>query len=531
MAVVGPIAAAWSPLPQVGADCTPKHFNDSHKAGCASFCKFSDCDRWCKCSTCQHCNAPSRIIATPSSERQAASKSPLYPPCSGSVAECCANTRCVLSYRWSPTGFGSRVIVLLHKLLVPIFPFSAHRGLPPGTLEMDDANFWYRCSPTQGFGCYFRPIRSCAQTLGRPLPTCTADELSTARSVLGQGSDDRGVRSNFLVRVRSALRGVWRYNEETTAFLEDAMHDLQLDSSTHITVHIRRGDALSREAMSLHDLAHRVQQLVCYAAGNVGCDAGHLNWHATRLGQLRVHVMSDDSQAADRFFKLLHVPDSSRVVVKGERSAKLESGFQTCLSPQRFGVGPCNCSGPAPKNTSKKAQDVIWRARCLVGGKVIQAPLEYSEVRQLMRALLIDLEIASRARLFIGACTSNVGHLVQLLRTQPSHTAMCLEKGSASAPELFSGDVNCRPCRTPEPVFISCANTTVCADRDANQAGRWYAGSGWISSSPELAYEDDDYREARRAHWEDSGPNTLTAVCTVVAVAALALAALWSILI
>ena len=110
--------------------------------------------------------------------------------------------------------------------------------------------------------------------------------------------------------------------------------------------------------------------------------------------------------------------------------------------------------------------------------------MEYSEVRQLMRALLIDLEIASRARLFIGACTSNVGHLVQLLRTQPSHTAMCLEKGSASAPELFSGDVNCRPCRTPEPVFISCANTTVCADRDANQAGRWYAGSGWISSSP-----------------------------------------------
>ena len=375
-----------------------------------------------------------------------------FPPCNGTAEKCCESTRCVLRYRWSPTGFGSRVIVLLSTLLLPAFPMGQHLGLPPGTIEMDDSNFWYSCSPTLGFGCYFRRIRSCAETLGTALRECTSEELSDAHGSLRERTDIRGERSNFLVRGRAALWGIWQYNEETAVFLEQAIQKAVPQSTTaHVTVHIRRGDALGRETQSLHDAARRVRQLV--------------DLHGLHLGKLRVHVMSDDGPAGDQFFHLLHLPDSARVAVP-PLPAALASGFQTCLSPRRFGLGPCNCSGPEPKSSSKKEQDVAWRARCLVGGKRIMAPLTYSQTRDLMRALLLDLELARRAHFFIGACTSNVGHVVQLLRSQSPRTAMCLEEGpnsSTASPESFSGDSQCRPCRFPEPVLgQTCATSTAC---------------------------------------------------------------------
>ena len=66
------------------------------------------------------------------------------------------------------------------------------------------------------------------------------------------------------------------------------------------------------------------------------------------LKQVRVHVMSDDAKAANDFFHLLHLNTSARVAVPAIPE-ELASGFQTCLSPARFGFGLCNCSGPVPK--------------------------------------------------------------------------------------------------------------------------------------------------------------------------------------
>ena len=79
-----------------------------------------------------------------------------------------------------------------------------------------------------------------------------------------------------------------------------------------------------------------------------------------------------------------------------------------------------------------------------------------------------------KTQLFLGPCTSNVGHLVQLLRDQDPMTALCLDdRDKLDTVEPFSGDQNCWPCRAgwPPPYFpgwsdhMTCPNTTKCLMR------------------------------------------------------------------
>ena len=363
-------------------------------------------------------------------------------------------------------GFGSTLLSILKMQLAPALPSGSQRpGTPPGVLEMDDSTFWYRCSPNQGFECYFRPIRSCAQASGRVLPTCEADEIPDWRTYSAEtGSPD------WLQRHREALRVIWQYNEQTAAYLDSAAAAARNGAASpispaapHISVHIRRGDggADGRKVMSMHTMAARVKHLVAM--------------HQLQLKQVRVHVMSDDANVASRFFGLLHLKESARVAVPA-LPTELASGFQTCLSPTRWGWGVCNCSRPVPKNTSRKMDDLAWRLRCLAAGteNVFQAPYTWEQLRTLMHSLLLDLELARKARLFLGPCTSNVGHLVQLLRDQDPMTALCLDdQDNLDTVEPFSGDPNCWPCRAdwPPPYFpdwsghMSCPNTTKCLMR------------------------------------------------------------------
>ena len=293
----------------------------------------------------------------------------LFPPCAGPVSECCAPTRCVVREKWGRSGFGSAVHGMLTHSLVPTASFGQLvPGMPPGVLQLDDSFFWYRCSPSQGLDCYFRPIRSCAQLLGVPMPDCTAEELRAA-----QGSEPIEPRVSLTAspgtigRARAALRGVWQLNEQTAAIMRKRAQDSRgigassAAAAPYITVHLRRGDAKAdgrlnweRVDTSLHAMATRVRAVV-------------ENSTLRPLEKLRVHVMSDDANAASQFFRMLRLPPGARVAVPA-LPPELTTGFKTCQSPMRFGWGNCNCSGPPPKMTSTKPADIAWLSRCVLEG-------------------------------------------------------------------------------------------------------------------------------------------------------------------
>ena len=242
--------------------------------------------------------------------------------------------------QWATRGFGSTLLDMLFRRLLPALPGSEQPGMPPGVLEMDDSSFWYSCSPTQGFECYFRPVRSCAQATGKVLPLCADDQMPAQMGRVDIGSP------TWLQRGREALRMIWQYSEQTAAYLDSAAGAARRGAASPmalaplITIHIRRGDAHAdgREVTSMHAMAARVKRLA--------------EVYRLPLKQVRVHVMSDDAKAANDFFHLLHLNTSARVAVPAIPE-ELASGFQTCLSPARFGFGLCNCSGPVPKNTSR----------------------------------------------------------------------------------------------------------------------------------------------------------------------------------
>ena len=148
------------------------------------------------------------------------------------------------------------------------------------------------------------------------------------------------------------------------------------------------------------------------------------------MDAVQVHIMFDDSKAAGELVSRLNLA-ASAVVMRPSVGAAPANGFAACLSPRRFGKGQCNCT--LEDRNSRRRHDPHWATHCLMHGKLITEPLTHDQVRDEMRGILFDLELAQRARLFLGSCNSNTGHLVQLL-------CSCCAVSAPSPPSAWTHD-------------------------------------------------------------------------------------------
>ena len=347
--------------------------------------------------------------------------------------------RCRIKHAFPTHGLGSVVRLFLETVLLP----AVRAGLSPGSIDVVDDSFWYSCSATRGWTCYFEPaLPSPAARVASTEPigaaasqrVCSAQSLRQLNLYRGNGSNTSLSSVDKLGEAREAMRPFWVYTNSTQTWLRE-----KLPSRLHrgskppvlLSVHLRRGDKGSEEWQNnftltpIDRVAERVRQEVARAQ--------------LSLDKMLVHIMSDDSRAARELSSRLNLSHSS--VIMRPQTSSPATGFDVCLSPRRFGKGACACT--LEDSRGRLRHDPHWAARCLVRRMLITKPLTFEQIRDEMRGILFDIEIAKRATLFLGPCNSNTGHLVQLLRTQRADTAICLDTPSR---HVFIGvceDQNC----------------------------------------------------------------------------------------
>ena len=229
-----------------------------------------------------------------------------------------------------------------------------------------------------------------------------------------------------LDEARAAMRLLWRYSHSTRTWLSHStrtwLHRTLPNRSQVskapplVSVHLRRGDKIIEEWQNNFTFTPivRVAQRIRQEVSRIGLT----------MDAVQVHIMFDDSKAAGELVSRLNLA-ASAVVMRPSVGAAPANGFAACLSPRRFGKGQCNCT--LEDRNSRRRHDPHWAVHCLMHGKLITEPLTHDQVRDEMRGILFDLELAQRARLFLGSCNSNTGHLVQLLRSQRPESAVCLD--------------------------------------------------------------------------------------------------------
>ena len=344
---------------------------------------------------------------------------------------------CRIQHRFKSIGLGSSMRGFLENVLLP----AVRQGLPPGSIEIDEFSFWYSCSPSSGWSCYFDPAPPSPAALRAPAGTsavqrkCNLQDLQQLSRPQSNWHNASLLDRVKLDEARAAMRPLWSYSNSTRSWLQSTLHDRlhhRSKAGMLLSVHLRRGDKIGEEWQnnftftSIRLVAQRIRDEVARAQ--------------LSLGKARVHIMSDDIKAAGELYSRLKLPADAVVIMRPE-SAAPATGFSVCLSPQRFGTGACECKLSDFK--SRIRHDPHWAAHCLVHGKLITAPLTYDQVRDEMHGILFDLEVARRATLFVGACNSNTGHLVQLLRTQSPETSVCLDTPPG---HMFKGVCKERDC-------------------------------------------------------------------------------------
>ena len=330
---------------------------------------------------------------------------------------------CRIRHNFPNNGLGSAMRTFLEQVLLP----AAREGLPPGSIDIEESSFWYGCSPSRGFRCYFDPVPPSPAALSAPSGTaavqreCSLQDLQQLRRPRSTWQNVSLLNRAKLDEARAAMRLLWRYSPSTRSWLHRTLpnrsqHWSKGNAPPLVSVHLRRGDKFIEELQNnltftpLVRVAQRIRQEV----SRIGL----------AMGAVQVHIMFDDSKAAGELVTRLNLAASA--VIMRPVGAAPASGFAVCLSPRRFGKdGNCNCT--LEDRNSRRRHDPHWAAHCLMHGKLITEPLTYDQVREEMHGILFDLELAQKARLFLGSCNSNTGHLVQLLRSQRPESAVCLD--------------------------------------------------------------------------------------------------------
>ena len=330
---------------------------------------------------------------------------------------------CRIRHNFPNHGLGSAMRKFLEQVLLP----AAREGLPPGSIDIEESSFWYGCSPSRGFRCYFDPVPPSPAALSAPSGTaavqreCSLQDLQQLRRPRSTWQNVSLLNRAKLDEARAAMRLLWRYSPSTRSWLQRTLpnrsqHWSKGNAPPLVSVHLRRGDKFIEELQNnltftpLVRVAQRIRQEV----SRIGL----------AMGAVQVHIMFDDAKAAGELVTRLNLAASA--VIMRPVGAAPASGFAVCLSPRRFGKdGNCNCT--LEDRNSRRRHDPHWAAHCLMHGKLITEPLTYDQVREEMHGILFDLELAQRARLFLGSCNSNTGHLVQLLRSQRPESAVCLD--------------------------------------------------------------------------------------------------------
>ena len=330
---------------------------------------------------------------------------------------------CRIRHSFPNNGLGSAMRTFLEQVLLP----AAREGLPPGFIDIEESSFWYGCSPSRGFRCYFDPVPPSPAALSTPSGTaavqreCSLQDLQQLRRPRSSWHNVSLLNRAKLDEARAAMRLLWRYSSSTRLWLHRTLpnrsqHASKSNAPPLVSVHLRRGDKFAEELQNNLTFTPivRVAQRIRQEVSRVGL----------AMDAVQVHIMFDDSKAAGELVSRLNLA-ASAVVMRPSVGAAPANGFAACLSPRRFGKGQCNCT--LEDRNSRRRHDPHWAAHCLMHGKLITEPLTYDQVRDEMRGILFDLELAQRARLFLGSCNSNTGHLVQLLRSQRPESAVCLD--------------------------------------------------------------------------------------------------------
>ena len=330
---------------------------------------------------------------------------------------------CRIRHNFPNHGLGSAMRKFLEQVLLP----AAREGLPPGSIDIEESSFWYGCSPSRGFRCYFDPVPPSPAALSAPSGTaavqreCSLQDLQQLRRPRSTWQNVSLLNRAKLDEARAAMRLLWRYSPSTRSWLHRTLpnrsqHWSKGNAPPLVSVHLRRGDKFVEELQNnltftpLVRVAQRIRQEV----SRIGL----------AMGAVQVHIMFDDAKAAGELVTRLNLAASA--VIMRPVGAAPASGFAVCLSPRRFGKDDnCNCT--LEDRNSRRRHDPHWAAHCLMHGKLITEPLTHDQVREEMHGILFDLELAQRARLFLGSCNSNTGHLVQLLRSQRPESAVCLD--------------------------------------------------------------------------------------------------------
>ena len=330
---------------------------------------------------------------------------------------------CRIRHSFPNNGLGSAMRTFLEQVLLP----AAREGLPPGSIDIEESSFWYGCSPSRGFRCYFDPVPPSPAALSTPSGTaavqreCSLQDLQQLRRPRSSWHNVSLLNRAKLDEARAAMRLLWRYSSSTRSWLHRTLpnrsqHASKSNAPPLVSVHLRRGDKFAEELQNNLTFTPivRVAQRIRQEVSRVGL----------AMDAVQVHIMFDDSKAAGELVSRLNLA-ASAVVMRPSVGAAPANGFAACLSPRRFGKGQCNCT--LEDRNSRRRHDPHWAVHCLMHGKLITEPLTHDQVRDEMRGILFDLELAQRARLFLGSCNSNTGHLVQLLRSQRPESAVCLD--------------------------------------------------------------------------------------------------------
>ena len=330
---------------------------------------------------------------------------------------------CRIRHSFPNNGLGSAMRTFLEQVLLP----AAREGLPPGSIDIEESSFWYGCSPSRGFRCYFDPVPPSPAALSTPSGTaavqreCSLQDLQQLRRPRSSWHNVSLLNRAKLDEARAAMRLLWRYSSSTRSWLHRTLpnrsqHASKSNAPPLVSVHLRRGDKFAEELQNNLTFTPivRVAQRIRQEVSRVGL----------AMDAVQVHIMFDDSKAAGELVSRLNLA-ASAVVMRPSVGAAPANGFAACLSPRRFGKGQCNCT--LEDRNSRRRHDPHWATHCLMHGKLITEPLTHDQVRDEMRGILFDLELAQRARLFLGSCNSNTGHLVQLLRSQRPESAVCLD--------------------------------------------------------------------------------------------------------
>ena len=90
---------------------------------------------------------------------------------------------CRIRHNFPNHGLGSAMRKFLEQVLLP----AAREGLPPGSIDIEESSFWYGCSPSRGFRCYFDPVPPSPAALSAPSGTaavqreCSLQDLQQLR--------------------------------------------------------------------------------------------------------------------------------------------------------------------------------------------------------------------------------------------------------------------------------------------------------------------------------------------------------------